>query len=683
MSSVFNPAKEEEVCGTEKDEFGQNIVVKEEVVNIVVTTEGNLSIKKEADKPKNVNEKDVKEEETFEVKSEDLLKEEKQQHRVKEEDVTVKEEKKHFRIPKVEEEDLGVKEMEEAEDPTVPNSHDGAEDEVGGKRKKKRHRGESNWKSEQKRRRMLGQPYIGIKNKEGVPKEPPVMGPRCQSAAHVKPSMYCSNIGEPDREKIFKCFWENMNWEEKKMYVRSLVDVNPVRRRRASEYSRRSSTLIFFLKVDGERKRVCKSLFLSTLGIGEWSAHNWVKDTGKTQKNVAPCHRDEAHEFMKGFLQDFPRLASHYCRSLSSKQYLEPVFQTMCDLHKVYQHAAEEKMLTPLSRPVFQEEFNCQNLSLYHPKKDQCDTCWSFKAGNLPDIEWEEHLRKKEEACAAKVQDKNDANDKTMVVCMDLQALLLCPRLNTSALYYKSKLIVHNFTIYDMSTHNATCYVWHEGEGALSASEFASCVTDFLSEHSEHEEYILWSDGCEYQYRNTTLSNALLKFSTEKKKVVTQKFLEKGHTQMECDSVHSVIERHLKNQDIYVPAEYVALMKRARSKPNPYDVRYVDHTFFQDFTKLRFCKSICPGIQPGDPTVHDIRAIRYNINGTMDYKIRHSDNWSPLSKNQLQHATSDGPVVTPLYTESQMIKEIKYKHLQDLKEVIPKDFHSFYDNLKH
>ncbi|XP_078141925.1 uncharacterized protein LOC144539812 [Centroberyx gerrardi] len=109
----------------------------------------------------------------------------------------------------------------------------------------------------------------------------------------------------------------------------------------------------------------------------------------------------------------------------------------------------------------------------------------------------------------------------------------------------------------------------------------------------------------------------------------------------------------------------------------------VDHTLFQDFTKLRLCKSIRPGIKPGDPTVHDVSAIRYNINGTMDFKIQHSDNWTLLPKHQLRHTTSDTLTVTPLYTESQKIKEMKYKHLQDLKEVIPKDFHSFYDNLKH
>eukprot|EP00064_Thunnus_orientalis_P007456 superscaffoldBa00000831_g7477 len=85
------------------------------------------------------------------------------------------------------------------------------------------------------------------------------------------------------------------------------------------------------------------------------------------------------------------------------------------------------------------------------------------------------------------------------------------------------------------------------------------------------------------------------------KKVVTQKFLEKGRTQMECDSVHSVIEKCLRNQEIYVPAEYAALMESVWSKPSLYQVRYVDHKHLQDFTKLRLCKSIRPGIKPGDP----------------------------------------------------------------------------------
>ncbi|RXN36822.1 solute carrier family 22 member 15 [Labeo rohita] len=221
------------------------------------------------------------------------------------------------------------------------------------------------------------------------------------------------------------------------------------------------------------------------------------------------------------------------------------------------------------------------------------------------------------------------------------------------------------------------------GEGSLSASEFASCIVDYLSAHTEPDTFILWSDGCGYQNRNAVLSNALLQFSMKKNKVVIQKYLEKGHTQMECDSVHSVIERRLRDQDVYLPAEYVNLMNKARVKPHPYEVKYIDHTFFQDFTKLRLCKSLRPGVRAGDPTVHDIRAIRYNNNGTMDFKINHSDDWHPHPSHQLRNSTSDSHTVTPLYSDRLKINELKFKHLQDLKEVIPKDFHSFYNNLLH
>ena len=154
-----------------------------------------------------------------------------------------------------------------------------------------------------------------------------------------------------------------------------------------------------------------------------------------------------------------------------------------------------------------------------------------------------------------------------------LQGLLLCPKLQASALCYKTKLSVHNFTIFDIISHDATNYLWHEGEDGLTANEFASCIVNFLEANPSYEEYILLSDGCGYQNRNLPLSNVLLKFATEKQKTVTQKHLERGYTQMECDSVHSVVERRLRDRDICVLAEYAAVIQGARSNPRPYYVR--------------------------------------------------------------------------------------------------------------
>ncbi len=443
-------------------------------------------------------------------------------------------------------------------------------------------RAENTWKKViNKKRTMVGKSYAGKQKQKEIMREPRAMGPRCSSAACAKSAKHhCSAIGEPERNNIFNDFWQHMTWEKKRVYVHGLIDVVPVQKRRGAENSRRSNSLLFFLRVSGQRRRVCKVMFLSTLGIGEWSALNWAKERHTQTDTEGQKHSNArrsvaGHEFIHYFLHVLPKVPSHYCRSTTSKQYLEPVFQSMAYLYAVYCRAAAEKNVTPLSRQVFTDEFKRLNLGLYHPKKD-----------------------------------KSKASNNIMVVCMDLQALLLCPKLKASALYYKTKLAVHNFTVYNMLTHSATCYVWHEGEGSLSASEFISCIVDYLSAHTEPDTFILWSDGCGYQNRNAVLRNALLLFSMQKNKVIIQKYLEKGHTQMECDSVHSVIERRLRDQDVYLPAEYVNLMKRACVKPHPYEVKFIDHTFFQDFTKLRLCKCLRTGVRPGDPTVYDIRAIR-------------------------------------------------------------------------
>jgi len=89
--------------------------------------------------------------------------------------------------------------------------------------------------------------------------------------------------------------------------------------------------------------------------------------------------------------------------------------------------------------------------------------------------------RKKEKACLEKSKDKEEAiNDPTkLVYTMDLEAVMLCPLLKTSDLYYKTKLALHNFTLFNLATKLAKCYVWQEGEGGLVASVFATMISDF------------------------------------------------------------------------------------------------------------------------------------------------------------------------------------------------------------
>ena len=80
----------------------------------------------------------------------------------------------------------------------------------------------------------------------------------------------------------------------------------------------------------------------------------------------------------------------------------------------------------------------------------------------------------------------------TNTCIMDLQSVLKTLPLLASALYHKTKLCVHYFTIYNVRSCEVICYVWHKGEGAggLTASEFASCIIDYLTKNLQCKNYI-------------------------------------------------------------------------------------------------------------------------------------------------------------------------------------------------
>lgn len=154
-----------------------------------------------------------------------------------------------------------------------------------------------------------------------------------------------------------------------------------------------------------------------------------------------------------------------------------------------------------------------------------------------------------------------------MVFTMDVQAVQLCPKTNASALYYSMKSKVHNLTFFNLADNQCSTYWWHECDGELDASVFTSIINKHLLKYcvsTACKRVIIFSDGCGYQNRNQTLANALLNFSIEYNIVIEHKYLVKGHSQMECDSAHALIERRLKHKDIFLPSDYVRISKEAR-----------------------------------------------------------------------------------------------------------------------
>ncbi|KAL4714762.1 hypothetical protein ACJJTC_002621 [Scirpophaga incertulas] len=197
----------------------------------------------------------------------------------------------------------------------------------------------------------------------------------------------------------------------------------------------------------------------------------------------------------------------------------------------------------------------------------------------------------------------------------------------------------HNLCFYDNITKDGYCFVWNESEGGLNAEEFASIWTYFIEkeilskvENKTDLQVIIYSDGCGYQNRNVTLSNALLNLAVKNQITITQKYLEVGHTQMELDAMHSSIERKMRRT-------------------------------------------------VGDPKVTDIRALMYSPSGNISYKLRFTELWTLLPQRKEDFSAISFDEIQNLHQGRLKIKAKKYYDLQQIKEVLPADFPGFYDNL--
>lgn len=575
-----------------------------------------------------------------------------------------------------------------------------------GRRRLKQSQPEKWKKNVTKRLRMEGKEYVGYKRPRGEKVQPQirnsrVMGPRCISNFCKKSKIRCCDeVGDDDRDKIFHQFWNDMDWHQRKVYVANNVTFQGKGRPTVSESSRRSGTLIYFLPVsnpnDGTttKKRVCREMFLQTLCLGSFSVQSWAKKgqcgMHPSEENMNRNRRPRAlpcqarADALNSFLDGLPKVPSHYNRLNTSKVYLEPIYRNINHLYSTYKQFCSEKEVSPYARNKFTQTLKSKNIAIHTIKKDMCDTCVGHQTGNVSEDDFQTHLCKKNRAREEKNTDKREAiNGKCIALTMDLQSVKVCPFITASAVYYKTKLCVHNFSIYDLASHDCTCYWFTETEGDLSASTYATFITDYLTRHClpKRLPIIIYSDGCTSQNRNNILSNALLNFSMQYGVSIVQKYLEVGHTQMEVDCVHSAIERKLKNRLIHLPSDYLSVTKEACR--NPYEAIMVDYTFFKNFSSpetLRYT-SIRPGRKTGDPKVTDIRAISYNKDGIIKYKLDFDSDWDTLPQR-----VNKIPIVReypPLHRNRIPITNQKYKHLQELKSVIPLDCHSFYDALPH
>lgn len=372
-----------------------------------------------------------------------------------------------------------------------------------------------------------------------------------------------ANFTELDRREICKAYWRlGDNKRQKDFIINNVQSFEPKRRKVDKDSSSaRANSKIYYLENSKGRFRTCANFFRKTLCISNGpiaTALNGKNATGtfqgvdrrgrKTPGNKTP---EEQISLIKEHIESFPVMESHYVRQSSKRKYLDSRLSIL-KMYELYTEFCKNRNERHVSEFIYRNIFcTSYNLAFFKPKKDQCATCCKYKLADnkgKKDLEADYlmHIMRKNECNEAKEKDKiRSLNDLSFVTAnFDLQSVLQLPYSAVSEFYYARKICVYNLTIFEGFGKNAYCFCWNELNGKRGSNEIGSILLMYIEKMpSTVTEMSLFCDTCGGQNRNQQVAAALLyAVHHTHLNVIELKFLESGHSHMECDSMHSAIE---------------------------------------------------------------------------------------------------------------------------------------------
>ncbi|KAL4711632.1 hypothetical protein ACJJTC_011340 [Scirpophaga incertulas] len=172
---------------------------------------------------------------------------------------------------------------------------------------------------------------------------------------------------------------------------------------------------------------------------------------------------------------------------------------------------------------------------------------------------------------------------------------------------------------------------------------------------------------------------------------VTHRFLEKGHTQNEGDSVHATVERSCRHKTIWVPEEWYCLARWAKSEGDPYIIKEMKQEEIFDFKAFLANKNWTKNTANEKVTWTSVREVKVTAQqyDRIEYKYDLNDEPSTIivirasTRNKKRLATEFE--LFRAYDAPLPINKDKYRDLTDLCRagIVPDRYHSFYFSLSH
>lgn len=559
-------------------------------------------------------------------------------------------------------------------------------------------------RAHRKKNRNLGRTYVTEKGKV-------VRGRECKLLGNCR--MKCSErFSDNDRKKIFDEYWEMGSQSKRSSYIGSLVTTTAKRtetkRKESQKPKNRLVTHCYHIKINGEMKVICKQCFLDTFNetnrFVSYALEKSLSSVGSIpvedkRGKHSPRNKttDADVEKVRSHILSIPAYESHYTRRHTSRKYI-PSHYTLAKMYDEYKvFCAGSKVV---SRTVYEKIFHDMNLSIKKPKTDTCHTCDKMQMQIVISSDDAKHAMEEmlanhqllaDEAYSSKATDKESAllDDSSTVLTFDMQQCLPTPFVESSVAFYKRQLWTFNLTVHDCKDGQATCYMWSEVDGGRGANQVASCLAKHLNNLPPHvKNVVMYSDTCSGQNKNSHLAAMCLTVLKNHKTLETldHKFLVPGHTHMECDVDHAMIERNKKKSGfpIYHPHDWMQLV-RLTGKKNPLQVVPMYYTDFMQYSDLLKDALNMKKINDiGEAFVwKNVKWLRFTKEyGVIFYK-EGLDRTSEFKKMTVwrRGRARDRLIPKPSYSGKQQITLQKKKDLLDLLPLIPPTFHDFYKGL--
>lgn len=537
---------------------------------------------------------------------------------------------------------------------------------------RKRKRQPENWKMNVNRRAcQTGREYQDVKGK--MRKE------RCfktNKDCETKCKYLCAKkISLQERGDIFNGFWGLSNDAKLNFYDKNTEKIKKNRKQTAKKDSRRRYTFKYYFHVSGNKIRTCKAFFLSTLDVSQQRV-NYFHLNKKNAVTGIPSPSKQGHhpkkviseinkQHVRNHINNIPRVASHYCRMDSKKEYFEGTLN-IGKLYNLYVEFCTENQIEPVKKHCYVYIFNYEfNIDFLKPKKDRCDACEEYlliqKGGTeiteQQKIRFEKHLQGKTSAKTVRDVDRKNEDERTAIVCFDMENVFALPQSNISCFFYSRKLNTYNLTAHCNLNKQAYCCIWSEGTHGRQGNDIASALIKILErvvkDFPHINKMILWSDSCVPQNKNSIMSLALMKFLEKYPDIeeIIQKFCEPGHSSIqEVDNIHSQIQRKLSSVEIFSPLGLLRHLGTVNRR-HPFKVFHMTHKDFYQFKEasqtLNFKKI----------PYASLKQIMYcpKLLTKLYYKLHHHDeNFTevPINSSSKTRATIKNSIVLPAITIS-------------------------------